>query len=315
MHDSLSIYTVLTSLFVFASGEGMNKQNLKDFATFALDQGMRDGLGKDFISKFGVGAKQAGFYIGDRISITTRRRGEPILQFVMDEERFRQRSVERDGSVFRDSIVVQGEPTPAALSDTAMQQYVSNFEREHSHFTIIMLKMRPHILVSLKRHPDIAMSMSKELADIYHFHLHPNDLPDKLVCNDRFKKSYKDACTKAGKGKKFAGLEPIAIRGYKFTHVASANANSKLEMSLEVWLGRPPPVSLKQSGVRALEGSGASKRIFRPLDKVRSAPYRLMHAEGAYPFRFNLSIPDPRPEELSIGGEAGRLAKDKDVRL
>ena len=58
------------------NGRGMNEQGIKEFATYSLDQETRgnhptavaDNLRASFISKFGVGAKQAGFFLGKSIT-------------------------------------------------------------------------------------------------------------------------------------------------------------------------------------------------------------------------------------------------------
>ncbi|CAN0422834.1 unnamed protein product, partial [Ectocarpus fasciculatus] len=192
------------SIVIADNGEGMDQQKLKEYATFALGQDMRGTAGKEFISKFGVGAKQAGFYIGDRIAIKTRKRNEPILEFVIDERRLEQRSQEK-GAVFRDSIVVRGEPDREAAPAeglSSMEEYITRHQRENSHFTVIILRMRPHIETSMRRSPDITVSLSKDLADIYHFHLHPNDLPNALVRSERFHDLYVGVTGSKGNKKK-----------------------------------------------------------------------------------------------------------------
>jgi hypothetical protein len=74
------------------NGEGMNSRKLQEFATFALDQESRSSSGADFISKFGVGAKQAGFFLGSQITIFTKKVNESILEFTLDENRLEERS-------------------------------------------------------------------------------------------------------------------------------------------------------------------------------------------------------------------------------
>ena len=60
---------------IIDNGEGMSEENLKNFAIYSLDQdtrnrpceGQEDFARTSFISKFGVGAKQAGFFLGMKI--------------------------------------------------------------------------------------------------------------------------------------------------------------------------------------------------------------------------------------------------------
>lgn len=46
--------------------------------------------------------------------------------------------------------------------------------------------MRDHIARNLKGNANLAVTLSNELADIYHFHLHPRDIPNSIVRSDRF---------------------------------------------------------------------------------------------------------------------------------
>lgn len=294
----------------------MNKHKLREFATFALEQDMRYTQGKDFISKFGVGAKQAGFYLGDRITIITRKRNEPLLEFVIDEARLKQRAEEK-ANVFRDSIVVRDGSLDVSTIDTSksmMMQYIQEHQSSNSHFTVIILRMRPHISRQMMSHP-VEISLSKELADIYHFHLHPNDLPDNAVREERFKTIYQKAIKGHRKDRdrgQSGGLETLPLRS-NFRHVASENVASPLCISVEVVRKGPSPgLSLSQVALSNL-GLSSRNRIIRPLkDEKRSAPWRLFHADGCYPFRFNLVIPDPRSDDLTRpeSKEVDKLLKD-----
>ena len=63
-------------MVIFDNGCGMDGDGLRDFATYSLDQETRgnraSASNKSFISKFGVGAKQAGFFLGDSIQVFTK---------------------------------------------------------------------------------------------------------------------------------------------------------------------------------------------------------------------------------------------------
>lgn len=58
----------------------MCTEKLTQFAVYSLDQATRKEIWKDkknankggFISKYGVGAKEAGFFLGDRIRVVTK---------------------------------------------------------------------------------------------------------------------------------------------------------------------------------------------------------------------------------------------------
>ena len=71
-------------------GCGMKVKKIRDFATYALaqrDRGNHVEEGKSMIGKYGVGAKNAGFYLGDCISIVTKtREDEHINEFKLDKK-------------------------------------------------------------------------------------------------------------------------------------------------------------------------------------------------------------------------------------
>ena len=100
--------------------------------------------------------------------------------------------------------------------------------------------------------------------------------------------------SKTGKGKKSTStVDAILPIRSEFTHVAALNLSSALDISVQV-IGR------------------ASTSPQHHLSEVMSTPRRLLNANGAYPFRFNLIIPDPRPEDMGRGDskEVSRLSKD-----
>jgi hypothetical protein len=61
---------------VLDNGCGMDTEGLQKFSTYSLDQKSRNQVAtshdKSFISKFGVGAKQAGFFLGDSIRVMSK---------------------------------------------------------------------------------------------------------------------------------------------------------------------------------------------------------------------------------------------------
>jgi hypothetical protein len=110
---------------VIDDGVGMNADAIKTFATFAYGQEARtdavSSSNTSNISKFGVGAKQAGFYLGDRIHVVTRPRGSDptknqIMDFVMSVEGFKQR---HEANAYTDNIFImeEGSESPLWLPD------------------------------------------------------------------------------------------------------------------------------------------------------------------------------------------------------
>jgi len=78
------------------NGVGMGIDELTQFATFSLDQDARgnkpNASDQSMISKYGVGAKQGGFFLGSKLHIvTTKSKERGILEMEMDEEVFNER--------------------------------------------------------------------------------------------------------------------------------------------------------------------------------------------------------------------------------
>lgn len=108
---AIKVFFDPTNYIVIAdNGEGMNAKKLQEFATFALDQESRNtsGMsGADFISKFGVGAKQAGFFLGSQITIFTKKQdGKGVLEFTLDENRLEERSESGEAVSINLSIIL-----------------------------------------------------------------------------------------------------------------------------------------------------------------------------------------------------------------
>jgi hypothetical protein len=69
-------------LTVMDNGCGMDEKTLTEFSTLALDRATRNlqptaDLGSTSISRFGVGAKQASFYLGTRLRVITKCKVRP----------------------------------------------------------------------------------------------------------------------------------------------------------------------------------------------------------------------------------------------
>jgi hypothetical protein len=55
------------------------------------------------------------------------------------------------------------------------------------HFTVIRIKLRQSKAKEMLRlDPNVATVLAKELSDIYHFHLHPSDIPKYVVHRQDF---------------------------------------------------------------------------------------------------------------------------------
>lgn len=165
----------------------MDMKELQEFATYSLDQvtkGKELKSGKSMISKFGVGAKNAGFYLGEKLCVITKNKTSTnVLELVLDkkgmDEKYREGRIDE---VFRANVPVR----PAgARSDTlqdcnlpdSLTREIRKMETGNS-FTAVIVKLKPRHQEQICQDLEIT---KLELANIYHFYLNPNDLPDKLI--------------------------------------------------------------------------------------------------------------------------------------
>ena len=95
MSREICIQLILESdesfIIIADNGAGMNTNQMRQYATFALDQNSRSGPRDEFISRFGVGAKQAGFYLGDQMSILSKKVDEDVLLLELGVDMFEER--------------------------------------------------------------------------------------------------------------------------------------------------------------------------------------------------------------------------------
>ena len=83
-------------IIISDNGDGMGITELTHFATFSLDQDAKGNkpntADQSMISKYGVGAKQGGFFLGSKLHIiTTKSKKRGVLEMEMDEEVFDER--------------------------------------------------------------------------------------------------------------------------------------------------------------------------------------------------------------------------------
>ena len=97
IYMSLEFYKNFPSyIMIVDNGKGMTVEEIEKFATYSADI-ESTGLGNTDssscnISRFGVGAKQAGFFLGDRLHVTTRSDTcSEILELVLDENELHER--------------------------------------------------------------------------------------------------------------------------------------------------------------------------------------------------------------------------------
>jgi HSP90 family molecular chaperone len=108
------------------NGQGMTVEDLTHFATYSFTREARGYApsaattsNASNISKFGVGAKQGGFFLGDRIHVITKSdASEDVLEISLDEQNFNDRFLkEEDVSLSLSSLTSSG---PISLHTAAL---------------------------------------------------------------------------------------------------------------------------------------------------------------------------------------------------
>lgn len=168
---------------VFDNGEGMTYEGLKAFATYFLSQADR-GLEREevdlipgyldsTISKFGVGATQAGFYLGDRIKVITKKDECPyVTEITISKEKLQQRAKEGK-PVFEDYRWIRNPSDTSTLEPGEEARCLGNIvEREGAYpqFTMIVITGIRDIHIDSIRE-DGGISLARELSHVYHFYL------------------------------------------------------------------------------------------------------------------------------------------------
>lgn len=203
---------------VYDNGKGMNKQELIYFATHSMDHEARDVVNKlqgreatlrndsnrRFISKFGVGAKQAGFHLGDCIRVITKRKVsgststeaiplDEVREATFDAKELAQNFADHGKAIYksqfklRDVMEAERYSSVDQINDFPdMLQEINEFEDTYrNNFTIMVIRLKEEhakkMLKADKRH-DVMV----DIHNTYYFHLHPEHQIAQLKHDRRF---------------------------------------------------------------------------------------------------------------------------------
>jgi hypothetical protein len=182
-------------LTIADNGSGMDQKTIEQFATYSLDKATR-GIMPEYskqtnIGKFGVGAKQAAFYFGDRVRVITKcKKSEKVMEFSLDRNEFEERHKNNE-DVYKDEIKVRslGDDSLVPRDERAigvMQDVLNEHEMKHENFTILVIRLHPKIVKQML-HDDKYRDLPNELAEIYHYHLHPEHTISEITKIPKFK--------------------------------------------------------------------------------------------------------------------------------
>lgn len=174
-------------LAVMDNGCGMNIDKIRDFATYSLDQETRNQFAekgdKSFISKFGVGVKQAGFFLGDRVRVLTKTIDtEEVSEFSLDRESFEEKTRNKQNP-YSSTIKFRRKGVsdllyPDERSEMELVNKIMEHEEANNQFTTILIRLHADMSKKLRRKLSY---IPLQLADIYHFQLHPENRPEHMV--------------------------------------------------------------------------------------------------------------------------------------
>jgi len=180
----------------------MTEEDLKCFAKYSFDQesrGIQHNVGErnNHISKFGVGAKEAGFYLGNKLRVVTRAGGAGACmhELSMDEGEYAKRFGRQEnvflGHIHRlpDASSLLGEGSEIFSEDeqrvTDLMDHIARHESAHPQFAMIILRLRPEIV---PKFDERFYHIFSELGLIYHYYLHPEHGPNVIINEDKYQK-------------------------------------------------------------------------------------------------------------------------------
>lgn len=98
----LDFYSGASFLTIYDNGKGMNEDDIRRFAKYSDTKQYSNNQDQDptNISKFGVGSKEAGFYLGDRLHVITKSHEcDQAIELVLDENEM-DRKYKNDQNVY-----------------------------------------------------------------------------------------------------------------------------------------------------------------------------------------------------------------------
>ncbi|KAK2886592.1 hypothetical protein Q8A73_020538 [Channa argus] len=178
------------AMIVLDNGHGMTPKHLNNWAVYRLSKFIRGdskcesnqegyvrpddvprSLNSD-ISYFGVGGKQAVFYIGTSVRMISKPLGSPdVHELVLSKEEFEKK--EKNKEDIYSGTIKNRKPGDASLVNTAKERFLLDLIAEESgkeSFTAVVITgILPEHITYLK---DSFKEWTRELAHIYHYYIH-----------------------------------------------------------------------------------------------------------------------------------------------
>ncbi|XP_072234898.1 structural maintenance of chromosomes flexible hinge domain-containing protein 1 [Leuresthes tenuis] len=196
------------AIVVLDNGRGMTSKQLNNWAVYRLSkflrkndtfESQREGyvrpdyvprsLNSD-ISYFGVGGKNAAFFIGDSVKMITKPASSPdVHELILSKEEF-ERKEENNEDVYKGTILNRKpcDSSHVALEERFLRSIIAEEYGKESFTAVVITGVKPNHITYLLEHFN---KLATELAHIYHYYIHGvngNDMRNAAPSSDNFQK-------------------------------------------------------------------------------------------------------------------------------
>ncbi|XP_061569545.1 structural maintenance of chromosomes flexible hinge domain-containing protein 1 [Cololabis saira] len=180
------------AVLVLDNGRGMSSKDLNNWATYRLSKFKRNSsifssekedyvrpdhtrrsLNSD-ISYFGVGGKQASFFIGDSVRMISKQANSPdVHELVLSKEDF-ERKEENKEDIYKGTILNRkaGDSSHIADDERFLHSIIAEESGKDSFTAAVITGVFPDHITYLKQHFD---EWTRKLAHVYHYYIHGVD--------------------------------------------------------------------------------------------------------------------------------------------
>lgn len=188
------------TIIILDNGSGMTSKQLKNWAVYRLSKFSREkvtvggkvesyvrpepvrrSLNSD-ISYFGVGGKQAVFYLGNSTRMITKSVGSPdVHELILSQEEFERK--ERDKEDIYSSVIKNRKPGDSShlkKDERYLRSLIAEESGKESFTAVVITGVLPEHIAFLKKDRNVWI---RQLANIYHYYIHGVDGKDTRSCS------------------------------------------------------------------------------------------------------------------------------------
>ncbi|TNN65822.1 Structural maintenance of chromosomes flexible hinge domain-containing protein 1 [Liparis tanakae] len=172
------------TIIILDNGSGMTSKQLKNWAvkveSYVRPEPVRRSLNSD-ISYFGVGGKQAVFYLGNSTRMITKSVGSPdVHELILSQEEFERK--ERDKEDIYSSVIKNRKPGDSShlkKDERCLRSLIAEESGKESFTAVVITGVLPEHIAFLKKDLNV---WTRQLANIYHYYIHGVDGKDRRSC-------------------------------------------------------------------------------------------------------------------------------------